>query len=911
MRKIFLPLLLLLLTPNLSLPSSNAVHDYQEELSITTAGDLSYWSINLIDVNTTGVISPELSSISGIDSFVIFHYSQKGSFNPRFDIFTTHGYGAIDSTLPKSGAILNIKTNSQSNADKFASLISQDLHLGFITYNIDTSSKGMTYSYYSYADSDIITDVLLPVFNNYDSGFNQLINEEFYKSNTNPTLIFSGKKQSNAMIYSIELGGTTTDALVDSTAGDSSVLGMTIDINNLFGVESVNASLDSTKSTISLESFGSTINSNYLLSQNLSDSSIAVSHDIDNINSKLTIELSNGGSFNNTIPLDYYPPVLSVVRIIDKTVGYSGDTIESRITFTNLSPEVDGQTIDEVVFTDDWWTDDFTLLISGEDDIIENLLPGQSVTISKLLQIDTDEPTTIVSKQQDTSFEYKFTLDDKEFSRITHSNSIHIELNDVKPALIAFSLYNSSYVTMNDDFVTELQIKNLGSRAAYSVDVILNDEVFETFESIAPNSFEILELNVSRSDYLFNTQKYQWDITWSDGLVTQTISSNPIFLINDYNYYGPAIIDSPNIVVDKVSDIPVDGIWQDELEVILRITNNGDKNISNIRVSDILPSNVIYLDKNSNITRLNNRLEAHIPLLQPTNSSTFVYNIKSDLSNNILLPPVAVLFSYNEKDYKLLSESVVLPTAVYINKEINTNTAPVGYNYTISVDFSNNGALMLFGVQLNGNDAQYVNEDDSQWNERSTLEVNGDMNYEYSISSDEDVDRNLLQAYGEFVIGGQTVRIFSSQIPIEIVDTPIITIKTIPDEILDNQEIELIVIIDNPSDFPLKLISITNGQNDNIEIFDESLFTKISLLDPKDSIELRTTAKGLSPGKPMLFQPVITHEYKGQLIQVDVDEFSVFVSEEMVNRYIPSIIFSLIILFVTVYLANKLVFRKQ
>jgi len=908
MNKLLLPLLLLLLlTPIISFPNIIAATNYQENLSITTSGDLSYWSINLSDVNASGVLSTK----SGIDSFEIFHYSHQGSFDTRFDIFTTNGYGLIDSALPQNGAILTINSDSQSNADKFASSISQDLHLGFITYNPNTFSQNNIYTYYSYADSEIVVDIFWEIFSNNDPGFNQLLTKQFFNSNRDQIIKLSGKQQSNSLIYSIEFAGTSESAVVDTTPGDFSVQGSVIDPLALFSVKSINASNLSTKSTINIQTFGSIINSGDINSKNISDVSFALNQDVDNIQSELIIDLSRDSSFNSTILLDYYPPVLSVVRVIDKTSGSDGDTIESRITFTNLSPVIGGHSIREVIFVDDWWTDDFILLEPGENDTVRHLVPGESRTLSKLLQINTFESTIIETSPEDIKFEYKFKMGDDEFSKITSSNDLFIQLNDVRPALIVNSLYNNSYVSMHDNFLSQLEIKNLGSRSAYDVSIELNDELFKTFDSIAPSSFEILELNVSRQDYLFNTNTYEWKITWSDGVDLYTVSSNPVYLINDYNLYVKPVFNSPEIVVDKISEIPIDGVWQDELQVILRIINNGNEDLTNLHLVDVIPLSVMYSSGGDNMTKLNNRLEANIPLLKPGNSSTFIYYIKYDSSDNILLTPTSVDLVYHGKDYRTFSDSIVLPTAINIDKYININSAIVGYNFTISVDFANNGGLFLFDVQINGNDFEYVVIDGNQWNERSSLEIDGIMNYEYLISSNNEVNRNLLQAWGEFTLGGKSMRIFTSQIPVNISHTPIVTISTIPEEILDNQEIELIITIDNPSKIPLKSISIIPGIIDNLEILDESIFTEIDQLDPGDSIELKTKAKSLTPGKQMIFHPQISHKFMGQSIFVDVEQFSTLVSEELVNRYLPSIAISLVVLLATVYFTNKLVIRKN
>jgi len=916
MNKLLLPLmLLLLLTPAISFPNITASTNYQEHLSISTSGDSAYWSIKLSDVNVTEVITSQSSSLSGIDSFEIFHYNHQGSFDPRFDLFTTNGYGLIDSVLPRSGALLTVTANSQSNADKFALSISNDLHLGFINYNPNTFSQNNIYTYYSYADSDIVVDIFWDIFSNNDAGFNQLISKQFYNSIKDQVIIFSGHKQQNNIVYSIEFGGANS-AIIDKTPGDFSVQGSEIDLNTLFGINSINSSSLSTKSTINIQTFGSMINSREINSINISDVSLNLNHDIDNIQSELIIDLSRGSSFNSTlhsIPLDYYPPVLSVVRVIDKTSGSDGDTIESRITFTNLSPFIGGHSIEEVIFVDDWWTDDFALLEPGENDTIKHLTPGESRTLSKLLQVDTSESTIVETSPEDIKFEYKFKMGEDQFSKITSSNDLFIQLNDVRPALIVNSLYNNSYVSMHDDFISKLEIKNLGSRSAYDVSIELNNELFETFDSIAPNSFEILELNVSRHDYLFNTNTYEWTITWSDGVELYTVSSNPVYLINDYNLYVQPLFNSPEIVVDKTSEIPLDGIWEDELKVVLRITNNGLENVTDLYVIDLIPSSVILSSGADNMTKLGNRLEANIPLLQPQNSSTFVYYIKNDLSNNILLTPASINLNYYEKDYTIFSDSIVLPTAIYIDKNINTNSALVGYNFTISVDFKNNdGDIFLFDVQVNGNDPEYVVIDGNQWNERSSLEPDGAMNYEYLISSRNEVNRNLLQAWGEFTLGGKSMRIFTSQIPVNITNTPIITISTIPEQILDNQEIDLILTIDNPSTTTtLKSISIERGIAENIELLDESIFTEISQLNPEDSVELKIKAKSLTPGKQLIFQPQISHQFMGQSISVDFEQYSSSVSEELLNRYLPSLIISILFITFTVYLTNSLVKRKN
>ena len=116
--------------------------------------------------------------------------------------------------------------------------------------------------------------------------------------------------------------------------------------------------------------------------------------------------MSPASSFNQSFPLIYYPPVLSVIREIEKGNVNRGDTVESRITFVNLSPKLEGIAIDKISFKDDWWSDHFELTESGGNETIENLKPGESTTLSKLLTVTSDDSVEISSDYEDIIFDY-------------------------------------------------------------------------------------------------------------------------------------------------------------------------------------------------------------------------------------------------------------------------------------------------------------------------------------------------------------------------------------------------------------------------------------------------------------------------------------------------------------------------
>ncbi len=929
LKKIFVYLILLLLIANPIYFSNNTFAQsqydrYEEELSIVLAGDLIYWSITLFDVNTTGFLSDDLKNFDGIESFSLIQYSQQGPSDPRFQMFQSNGYAVFDSLLPNDGVFVEINAKSESTANRFTSLLSTDLKLGLFPFD----NKDKKLIFYSHAESDLIFEPIWMIFQNNDDGFNTLIEPDIFKENQAPIVSLSGESINGEMIYSVSLIGINERGLIDNTPDDNSVLGMELIPSRIFSSDFINSSSTSVNSVISIQTYGSFIDSKNRVTKSIflngdkeNDNAI-ITHNFTEYGSKISYTLSPESSFNQSLPLIYYPPVLSVIRDIENGSVNTGDAIESRITFTNLSPEIEGLVIDKITFKDNWWSDHFELLEGGGNETIENLRPGESVTVSKLLSVTSDDSVKLTSNYENIIFDYSFTIDDVQVSSQTRSNEFSLILNDVGPSLIAISTQNKSYYPMRNVVTADLELRNIGTRSAYSVSISLNDTLVKEFDSIPSDLNNIIKVstNISNSDLLINRQNFVWDIIWTELDEEKCVYSNQFTITDEYNAQVNAervSFDVPDLTIEKNSPIPLDGIWKDALEVEIKITNNGNMNLTNIDILDTLPLNVdLHTSSdfvNSPIASSSGKyITAIIPILTSKNSTTLRYNLTYDVSENVILPPAKIIVTSNNDDFTFLSKSSVLPIAVHLSKTIDITEALTGYNFTMFIEFENRGDLMLHNVGVKGNDDEYIVIEGDDWDERSTLYSGDIMKNEYIISSpDESVDRNLLQARGEFLLAGQTVRIFTEQIPILIIKSPVITID-IPENIFDNQEVDLVITLSNPSNFTINSIVISPDVLDNMIILnDDEIFSTIQSLGKGDSIELTSKVLGISPGKELQFKPIVEHLHLGQTISVPIDELSVFVSEELRNRYLPSLGLALASMFVLLYFSNKLVIRKD
>ena len=262
LKKIFAYLILLLLIANPIYFSNNTFAQsqydrYEEELSIVLAGDLIYWSITLFDVNTTGFLSDDLKNFDGIESFSLIQYSQQGPSDPRFQMFQSNGHAVLDSLLPNDGAFVEINAKSESTANRFASILSNDLKLGLFPFD----NKDKKLIFYSHAESDLIFEPIWMIFQNQDDGFNTLIEPDIFKENQAPIVSLSGENINGKMIYSISLIGINERGLIDQSPDDNSVQGVELIPSRIFSSDFINSSSTSVNSVISIQTYGSFIDS--------------------------------------------------------------------------------------------------------------------------------------------------------------------------------------------------------------------------------------------------------------------------------------------------------------------------------------------------------------------------------------------------------------------------------------------------------------------------------------------------------------------------------------------------------------------------------------------------------------------------------------------------------------------------
>ncbi len=880
-RTIWALLLALLLIPNLWV--ANPVHaqqEFEEHISITLVGRTALWEIRLNGVNVSSSVSiSNAEVISGVDRFSFITARQSG-FTPEAEFFKSNGYNILPTFLPDNGIFLEVEAESLDSAVRFANEMNLAFKVGFILY----SANDPVFLFHSFVDFNrIVVESLWEIFTEDLDGFDRFLIRDAFISNSFPVFRLIGIDRGNGFDYSVTLFGLSFDPISLRSFDLAAVFPTAI---------SFNASSKSVNSTIQITTYGSFL-------RQIPNASI--SYNPDKIQSSRLIEINPGNQLNSTLfSLIFSPPVLSVTRDVDRGVASINQTIEARLEFENRAP-LGGITIDEIIFEETWWTTHLNLVESSGDDNVTSLAPGESVTLVKVFEVTSNDSVAISPTQEENTFSYSFSIGNDTFSSSAVSNGIIIVLNDLKPSILAVASSDESFIPIGGTMNTTLTLKNVGGRTAFSLDIFLNDEMIQTIPALVPNPLRTIEIstNITSTNLRIMQNKYTWRVDWEELGEVSSISSNVLTIID--NYSRP---DIPDFTIKK-------GATQNgtSVEITLLLSNDGEHEILDILVIDQLSPGSKYLG--GNLTEGPDGLTAIVPTLGPGNSTVLSYRSTLEEGRNLVAPPSLARYTLNEKPFEVISNSIVEPLSVSIAKGINTNLALLTYNFTVNLSLENRGRETLYDVNILGLDSAFLVNAVADRLRRSELAPGGTLEFSYLLRSFRETNVSLSEARAEFVMGGKLHTITSNALLFQVVDSPSIEIRSESGRSVENIPFELIVEISNPSELTLRSIIVRGDEIANLRIISGSLSEEFPELAPGQTVTLRATVSGPIPGKDLIYSPQISHVFLGQILEVPVQPFNLFVEEDLITRFAPTLALAAIVIVATLLLARRGVRQKS
>lgn len=429
----------------------------------------------------------------------------------------------------------------------------------------------------------------------------------------------------------------------------------------------------------------------------------------------------SGSALSNTVTIPVSSPNLAVVKSTTTTSTTVGDTITYSVSITNNGIA----TVNNAVFTDALPVG--TTFVSGSvlvDGIprsgvtpssgvtLGSIAPGVSVIVAFTVNAVSVPPSGLLNNQSTVSFTSGV------LSNVAFSNIVSTPI--FLPVLAAVKNSNSVNATVGDTITYTINVTNTGNYGALATlsDTIPAGTTFVPNSvliqgSPAPGSdpasgiplgviaagaslsimFSVLITTLPASQQLINQASVSFAYTLPDGRTFNgSINSNSTSIS----------VSSPNVIVTK-SSVATDAVVGDTITYNLTVTNSGIANISNLNISDPIPTGSTFVAGSvivDGTPHLNANPASGISLgtLAPGASILVSFNtIVNVLPNPATLSNQAsVSFTSGAFSGSSFSNTLVIPVyqpIVVVVKSADRTAATVGDTITYFLNVTNTGNL--------------------------------------------------------------------------------------------------------------------------------------------------------------------------------------------------------------------------
>ena len=334
--------------------------------------------------------------------------------------------------------------------------------------------------------------------------------------------------------------------------------------------------------------------------------------------------------------------------------------------------------------------------------------------------------------------------------------------------------------------------------------------------------------------------------------------------------------------------------------------NNGPFNLTNIKIDDNEPLNSVYVK--GNISKSTTGLSTIVENLFVSNLSAIQYTSSISNVQNIISTPAQIRYEYGGNDFIQLSNSIVKPIGVILEKQIDHNSGIVGFNFTVNWELKNQSPDVIYQIDVNGQDSEFIipvlQGIDSQY--YGIINSGEVVAKDYIINSRKSHNSSVSSAVASFILAGRNVEITSNNFRLSIYDTPKVSFSVLANEpLVENKEFDLVIEIFNPSEYILNNVKITNSNFTNVEIIDSDYLSEILTIGTNDKIQIYAKLKPIQADSELVFDPKVTHTFRSQDIDVFFQEYRNIVDENIINRYVPTTFLGIILVLITIIISQR------
>ncbi|MDM5427036.1 DUF11 domain-containing protein [Bacillus mycoides] len=534
---------------------------------------------------------------------------------------------------------------------------------------------------------------------------------------------------------------------------------------------------------------------------------------------------------SNTTNIQFIDAILIATKSANKVLANIDDTIEYTVFIQNNG----STTTNSIFFTDT--IEDGTVFIPGSVTVNNTVLPAADPNIGFFIpNIASGQATTITFQVSVTNlpalnpmpntanivYDFIFNPDFAPIQKSTTSNTTFVQINDAD--IVSLKTVNSTSVTIGDILTYTTTLTNIGNTDATAVVFTDNIPDGTTFidgsvlvnnipqlnanpstgilvGTIAPNvsipvTFSVTVLALPASGRIQNQSTSRYTINGEEQISTSNITFTEVI--------------SANVIATKTTPIQYADL-QTIIPYTISITNNGNIQVENIIVTDIIPANTSFIENSvivNGTARPNDNPLSGIQIdnIPPNTTATILFQVRvtSILQTNPISNTSTIEYEYTVPDRPPITETIISSAAVTeihhanlnSNKTVDLAFATVGDTLTYTITLNQTGNVSADGVVI-----QDIIPQGTTFIENSVI-VNGE-----TVPGVNPVSGIPI---GTIIIGGDAIASF--QVTVTSIPTP---------NELNNKAITTFNYIVNPNNLPVTNTTTTNTvtttvQNDNI-----------------------------------------------------------------------------------------------
>ena len=526
---------------------------------------------------------------------------------------------------------------------------------------------------------------------------------------------------------------------------------------------------------------------------------------------------------------------IDAILIATKSANTVLANIDETIEYTVLIQNNGSTTTNSIFFTDT--IEDGTVFIPGSVIVnntafpaadpnigfsIPNIASGQVAAITFQVSVTNLPAVNPTPNTANIAYDFIFNPDFAPIQKSTTSNTTFVQINDAD--IVSLKTVDLTSVTIGDILTYTTTLTNTGNTDATAVVFTDNIPGGTTFidGSVLVNNIPQLNANPS-TDILVGTiaPNISIPVTFSVTVIALPASghvqnqSTSRYTINGEEQISTSNITFTEVITATIVATKTTPIQYADLQTIIpytiSITNNGNIQVENIIVTDIIPANTSFIENsvivNGNARPNDNPLSGiQIDNIPPNTTATILFQVRvtSIPQTNTISNTSTIEFQYTLPDRPPITETIISSAAV-----TEINHATLNSNKAVDLAFATVGDTLTYTITLNqtGNVAandvviQDIIPEGTTFIENSVI-VNGETLPGVNPVSGIPI--------GTIIVGGDAIASF--QVSVTSIPTP---------NELNNNAITTFNYIVNPNNAPVTNTTTTNTvtttvQNDNV-----------------------------------------------------------------------------------------------